>query len=93
MQRRLVPFMSRFGMGISVSALAACSELARACSVCFGDPDSSMARGAVAGVWLMVAVVGIVLFGIAGTGVFWLHRSRRLGDVRRIPSDPAGSDA
>lgn len=47
-----------------------------ACSACFGDPNSSMAKGAVAGVLVMVGVVGFVLAGVAGTGLYWVHRSR-----------------
>jgi len=53
-------------------------EAASACSVCFGEPDSSMVKGAVMGVYVMVGVVGSVLAGVAGTGLFWLQRSRRI---------------
>jgi len=59
-------------------ALGAIVEPAAACAVCFGDPDSGMARGVVAGVWVLIGVVGFVLTGVAGTGLFWLHRSRVL---------------
>jgi len=48
------------------------------CSVCFADPDSAMARGATMGVVVMVGVVGFVLLSIASTGLFWMHRGRRL---------------
>jgi hypothetical protein len=49
-----------------------------ACSVCFGDPDSPLAKGALMGVYVLVGVVGFVLLSIAATGVYWIQRSRRL---------------
>ena len=58
--------------------VAAMAAPAPACSTCFGDPDSAMAKGALMGVYVMVGVVGFVLAGIAGTGLFWMQRSRRL---------------
>lgn len=57
-----------------------------ACSVCYGDPESNMARGAVAGVWVLVGVVTFVMGGVAGTSLFWIHRSRRSA---REPEAPA----
>ena len=54
---------------------------AGACAVCFGDPDSAMAQGAVMGVAVLVGVVAFVLLGVAGTGLFWIQRSRRLAQV------------
>lgn len=59
-------------------ALLASPGAAQACSVCFGDPDSPMAKGAVAGVAVMVGFIGFVLFGIAGTACFWMVRCRRI---------------
>ena len=49
-----------------------------ACSVCFGDPNSSLTQGAKAGVILLLAVVGIVLGGIVAVALFWAHRARML---------------
>ena len=49
-----------------------------ACAVCFGDPESDMARGAVAGIIVLASIVGFVLMGITGTSLFWIHRSRQL---------------
>jgi hypothetical protein len=37
-----------------------------------------MIDGVVAGIWVLVGVVGFVLAGVAGTGLFWVHRSRML---------------
>lgn len=69
--------------------LAALSQPAWACSVCFGDSDSPMAKGALAGVTVMVAVVGFVLMGIAGTACLFFVRSRRL----QLSAQANGSDS
>jgi hypothetical protein len=37
-----------------------------------------MAKGAAAGVWVMIGVVGFVLTGILGVGLTWIHRGRCL---------------
>lgn len=63
---------------------------ASACSVCFGDPDSAMAKGAAAGVVLLAGVAGFVLSAVAGTGLFWIHRARVL---RRGIQDDGESEA
>lgn len=52
-----------------------------ACSVCFGDPDSPMTHGVIMGIWVLIGVIGFVLTLVAGTGLYWLHRSRRLAAV------------
>ncbi len=62
-----------------LALLAVISEPVWACSVCFGDPDNPMTKGAAAGVWVMVGFIGFVLLGITGTVCFWYSRSRRLG--------------
>ena len=49
-----------------------------ACSVCFGDPDSAMARGALMGVYVLAGVIGFVLLCVAGTGLYWVQRGRRI---------------
>jgi len=48
------------------------------CSVCFGDPASPMAKGALMGVLTLGGIITTVLVMIAGTGAFWLHRSMKL---------------
>ena len=61
--------------GMVVFALA---DRASACSVCFGDSESAMAKGAAAGVLLLAGIIGFVLLSMASTGLLWIHRSRRL---------------
>jgi len=51
---------------------------AEACAVCFGDPNSPLTKGALWGVAVMAGVIGSVLACIAGTGLYWIHRSRKL---------------
>ena len=63
------------------------SPPAWACATCFGDPESDMAKGVVVGVALMIGITGLVLTGIAGTSLYWVHRSRRQPQGDR--SEPA----
>lgn len=49
-----------------------------ACAVCFGDPNSPMSRGALAGVWFLLGVVVLVLSSIVGMIIFWARRARLL---------------
>ena len=51
---------------------------ASACSVCFGDPNSSMSQGARAGVLVLLGVVVTVLAGLASLIVFWARRAAKL---------------
>ncbi len=53
-------------------------QLAHACSVCFGDPNSDLAKGAVRGVLFMIGVVSFVLIGIASIAGVWIVRARRI---------------
>jgi hypothetical protein len=64
--------------------VAAGSNTAHACSVCFGDPESDMVQGAIWGVATLVGVITFVLGGVAGTGLYWMHRARRLS---RLPDE------
>lgn len=49
-----------------------------ACAVCFGDPASPLSKGVVAGVALLMGVIGSVLFAIAFTAFRWARRARRI---------------
>ena len=48
-----------------------------ACSVCFGDPNSDMAKGATAGITVLLGVIVTVLLSIVGVIFFWIRRARR----------------
>ena len=56
----------------------ALAESVQACAVCFGDPESPMAKGAVMGILVLAGVIGFVLLAVTGTGLYWMQRSRRL---------------
>ncbi|MBI1824861.1 MAG: hypothetical protein HYR83_00590, partial [Planctomycetes bacterium] len=43
-----------------------------------GDPESDMAKGAVAGIIVLGGIIGFVLVCVATTGVIWFHRGRRM---------------
>lgn len=75
---------------LSIVLIPACLGLspasAIACAVCYGDPDSLMAKGAVSGILVLAGVIATVLTGVAGTGLFWIYRSRRLDSLANDPS-------
>ena len=50
----------------------------RACSVCYGDPDSPLTKGALGGVIVLAAVVYTLLMGFVSVGVYWVVRARRV---------------
>ena len=49
-----------------------------ACSVCFGNPDSQMTKGAMLGVFFLLGLVVFVLGAIASVAVTWSRRARKL---------------
>jgi len=49
-----------------------------ACSICFGNPASALAKGASAGALFLLGVVGFVLGGIATVIVVWSRRARKI---------------
>lgn len=72
---------------LAMIATALHAAPAWACSACFGDPQSNMARGAVWGVVVLGGVTYVLLMFVAGTGVFWYRRSRRLAQSQPIPGE------
>ena len=54
------------------------AQPALACSVCFGDPGSSMNQGAQAGMLVLLGVIGVVLTGLASLLLFWVRRAANL---------------
>lgn len=72
--RRFRPPVVLVGLILAVSA-----DAAWACSVCYGDLDSDMGRGAIWGVASLAGVVALVLLGIATTAACWIVKARRIG--------------
>ncbi len=62
----------------AVFLLAALAPRASACAVCFGDPESPLARGALVGMSVLLAVTAFVLGGVAFVGGYWIVRARRI---------------
>ena len=54
------------------------AQPALACSVCFGDPNSSMTQGVQAGMLVLLGVVGVVLTLLAALVIFWMRRAAHL---------------
>ncbi len=56
------------------------ADYAAACPVCFGDPESEMAQGAMWGIMVLGLFIGSVLMGIVGIGATWIIRARKNGE-------------
>ncbi len=56
------------------------ADYAVACPVCFGDPESGMAQGAMWGIMVLGLFIGSVLMGMVGVGVTWFIRARKLDE-------------
>lgn len=52
-----------------------------ACSVCFGDPQSGLSRGVVAGVLVLLGVVAFVLAWIAILIFVWSRKGRKISGI------------
>ncbi len=65
---------SRFGVAFAVSLFVGAPSLARACSVCFGNPDSPHTQGMRSAIFFLLTIIGGVLVAFAA---FFL-RLRRL---------------
>jgi hypothetical protein len=58
--------------------LLAAPQLALACPVCYGNPDSAQTKGAQAGILALLAVTVAMLASIAGFFFIYLRRRIRL---------------
>ncbi len=67
----------RLSLAVLLAALLAGADHVLACPVCFGDPDSDMARGAMWGILVLGIVIYGVLMGMVGIGVTWFIRARK----------------
>ncbi len=52
-----------------------------ACAACFGQSDSSMAKGMNMGIFSLLLIISCVLFSIAGFFVYLVHRSSQMAAV------------
>jgi heme/copper-type cytochrome/quinol oxidase subunit 2 len=59
--------------------LALQPHLVRACAACYGQSDAPMARGMNWGIMSLLAIIGLVLMGVAG---FFVYLTRRAAAVQ-----------
>lgn len=62
------------------------ADFAKACAVCFGDPDAPMARGAASGVLVLAALVYCVLLSFGCITLYWLVKAQRRGHALAPPN-------
>lgn len=62
-------------------------QAAQACSVCFGDPNSALVKGAASGILVLMGVIGCVLCGFVSLGGYWMIRARRLTLAQKSDRD------
>ena len=67
-----------FLMFAVVFALLLIPDTASACSVCFGDKDSQMVKGANNGILFLLIIVGLVQAGFVALFFSFRHRARML---------------
>ncbi len=65
----------------SLASLLFLSTPARACSVCFGNPNSLQSKGVVAGVLLLLGITVFVLGGAALIFLGWARRAKTLAQA------------
>ena len=51
------------------------AKTAHACAVCYGASDAPMANGMNWGIFTLLGVIGMVLAGVAGVGVYFARRA------------------
>jgi len=68
--------------------LAFASAPSRACTACFGQSDSALARGMNMGIFALLLVITSVLCGVAGFFVYVARRTAHLEEAsRRLPNN------
>jgi hypothetical protein len=80
--RARAPLWMRSGTWLPILFLAtAASPNLLACTACFGQSDSSMARGMNMGIFSLLLVITCVLTGVAGFFVYLMRRSAQLAEA------------
>jgi hypothetical protein len=78
--------ITRFGITLMTLAWLAVPQVALACPVCFGAPDSPQTRGAQAGILALLLVTVSMLAAFAG--FFFIYLRRR---IRTFEESSGGS--
>jgi hypothetical protein len=74
------PVRTVFWFIVAALMFAATSPMASACTACFGQSDSNMAKGMNMGIAVLLLVITCVLCGVAGFFVYLAKRSAQLED-------------
>lgn len=61
------------------------AALVLACTVCYGDPESPMSKGAIAGVVLLGGVILGVLVAFASLFLHWRRRAAAIARGEAVP--------
>lgn len=72
--------MKRFVVPLFFLMLA--SATSHACTACFGQSDSNMAKGMNMGILVLLMIITSVLFGVASFFVYLIKRSSRLEQMQ-----------
>ena len=64
----------KFLLAFAAWSLASQPAVVQACSVCYGDPDSSMSRGLG---WGIVTLLGVVLAVLGGISTFFVYIAKK----------------
>jgi hypothetical protein len=64
------------------------THAALACTACYGQSDSSLAKGMNAGIYVLLGFVGMVLVGVSGFFVFIVRRAERMETSPNSISNP-----
>lgn len=71
---------SLFWSVLAAVTMLASSPTALACTACFGQSDSNMAKGMNMGIAVLLLIITCVLAGVAGFFVFLAKRNTQLHD-------------
>ena len=63
---------------ILTAVLLLAPTIASACPVCFGDPNSAMAKGTNNGIFFLLGIVGFVQIGLGAMFIAFWRRARAL---------------
>lgn len=67
---------------IALLVALAVPEIAQACPVCFGDPNSPMTKSTTNAVWFLLGIVGFVQIGFVALFVTFWRRARAMKNFR-----------
>lgn len=67
---------------IAILAALLIPQIAHACPVCFGNPDSPMTKSASNAVWFLLGIIGFVQIGFVALFISFWRRARAMKKFR-----------